>query len=99
MFPESAVVCFHTHFVISLPVSHLAVVDRTASAAPAGTSGDGSDPPFYAAGAARKGRVCFLVCFLVTTPLSGVASVQFIPAGRLRTQTTRGRETRRRKTP
>ena len=46
MFPESAVVCFHTHFVISLPVSHLAVVDRTARAAPAGTSGTEATPPF-----------------------------------------------------
>ena len=38
------------HFAISLPGSHLAVVDRPASAAPAGTSGTDSDPPFFAAG-------------------------------------------------
>ena len=45
MFHESGVGCSKPHFAISLPGSHLAVVDRQASAAPAGTSGTEATPP------------------------------------------------------
>ena len=37
------------------------------------------------------GRVCDMVWGIPCPPLMGVASVQFIPAGRLRTRTTSGR--------
>ena len=46
MFHESGVGCSKPHFAISLPGSHLAVVDRPERAAPAGTSWTEATPPF-----------------------------------------------------
>ena len=103
MFHESGVGCSTPHFAISLPGSHLAVVDRQASAAPAGTSGTEATPPLLPLVRHAVGGACSRPCSIPCTPPLGVASVQFIPAGRLRTklrtQTPNWRETRRRKTP
>ena len=86
MFHESGVGCSKPHFAISLPGSHLAVVDRQASAAPAGTSGTEATPPLLPLVRHAVGGACSRPCSIPCTPPLGVASVQFIPAGRLRTK-------------
>ena len=56
-----------------------------------GEGGDGSDPPFFAAGAARRGggyTRCYIGCY-IPPPLGGRSRLYSIPAGRLRARPTR----------
>ena len=82
MFHESGVGCSKPHFAISLPGSHLAVVGRQASAAPAGTSWTEVDPPFFAAGAARSGGGMFQAMFHTLYPPFGGRFRPIYPCGK-----------------
>ena len=95
--------CGIADFCISLPCSSLAAIDRPGRVAPAIKGRTGATPPFLPL-VRHVGRgACGRAWGTARPPLSGVAPVQIIPAGRLRTklrtQTPRGRETRRRQAP
>ena len=91
MLQESALGCYKPHFAISLPGSHLAVVDRTASDDTDGTSRTIATPPFLPLYRQAGAGGCYRVCYKPCPPPLGVAIVQFIPAGRLRPPTPSGR--------
>ena len=103
LFHKSGRASSTAHFAISLPGSHLAVVDRPASDDTAGTSRTIATPPFLPLYRQAVGWASSRPCSTACIPPLGVAIVLFIPAGRLRprprTQPLSGRETRRRKTP
>ena len=71
MFHESGVGCSKPHFAISLPGSHLAVVDRPARAAPAGTCGTEATPPLLPLVRHAGGGACSRPCSIPCTPLWG----------------------------
>ena len=104
---KSVLICDTTHFSILLYHRRLPTTTRPDRAALAEKGRTEATPALFAASAANKagvwGRVCDMVWGIPCPPLMGVAPVQFISAerlrARLRTQTTRGRETRRRQTP
>ena len=81
---DSVVICYKPHFAISLPGSHLAVVDRPTSDDTAGTSRTIATPPFLPLVRHAVVGVCYRVCYIPCPPPLGVAIVLFIPAGRLR---------------
>ena len=88
---DSVVICYKPHFAISLPGSHLAVVDRPTSDDTDGTSRTIATPPFLPLVRHAVVGVCYRVCYIPCPPPLGVAIVQFIPAGRLRPPTPSGR--------
>ena len=93
LFPILDRVCFHTVFAISLPRCYLAAVYRPDHAAPEVRRRTGATPPFLPlVRHAGGGFVSRFVSQFVShrKPPFGVAPVRFIPAGRLRTRTTRG---------
>ena len=71
------VICYKPHFAISLPGSHLAVVDRPASDDTAGTSRTIATPPFCLCIGTQCGG-CYRVCYKPCPPPLGVAIVLFI---------------------
>ena len=74
MFQDAAFVCSTPHFAISLPGSHLAVVDRPASDDTAGTSRTIATPPFLPLYRHAGGGVCSRVCSKPCPPLWGSLS-------------------------
>ena len=83
---NSALICYTTHFSILLYHCRLPTTTRPDRADTEEKGRTGSDPPLFAALSANRawvwGRGCYRVWGIPCPPLMGVASVQFIPAGR-----------------
>ena len=74
MLQESALGCYKPHLAISLPGSHLAVVDRPASDDTAGTSRTIATPHFFPLYRQAGVGVCYRVCYKPCPPLWGSLS-------------------------
>ena len=72
---KSARASYTAHFAILHLCSYLGAVDRTARAAPAGTSGTEATPPFLPLVRPAGGWASYRPCYMACIPPLGVASV------------------------
>ena len=96
---DSVVICYKPHFAISLPGSHLAVVDRPASDDTAGTSRTIATPHFLPLYRHAGVGVCYRVCYKPCTPPFGGRYRPIYPCGKASVTDPKRALTRRRKTP